>query len=408
MEGVCPQVMGEFPNSSGRVGSTATLTIDAGSRFVDGPYEILWSTKPITEETTDYIVLVKGEVPKNSTKVTVSFTIPEAPYGRNYVQFRRLWRPESPYGFIFNVLSAIKVEPQSGAPGTEVTIKGTGFPANCQDITISFDGQDCGLEVTASGLGSFSATFTIPQTIAGSHQFQAATGSLYLEELTASFQVVPEISIQPQQPEIGEEVTISGSGFAASSQITIEYDDITISDSPTTDANGSFSHSFPVPESTADEHVIVATDAAGNSATYELPLEDEPPPAPNPVHPCQGERFGWFGPQLVVFRWQPVEDPSGITYTLEVGSNTSVWPPTAIKEGLTTTSCTLRLEPGTYYWHVKAIDGAGNESSWALAPYPFTVGLFSVWYLITGGLIFLALFLLLVRAFFRRLSEYLR
>lgn len=408
MEGVCPQVRGEFPNSSGRVGSTATLTIDAGSRFVDGPYELLWSTEPITEETTHYVILVKGEVPKNSTKVTMDFTIPEAPYGRNYVQFRRLWRPESPYSFMFNVLPDIKLEPKSGTPGTEVTIKGTGFPANCQEISISFDGQDTGLEVSASELGSFSTTFTIPQTIAGKHQFQASTESLYLEELTASFQVEPKISIQPEHPEIGEEVTVSGSGFAASSQVSIEYDDIAISDSPTTDASGSFSHSFPVPESTRDEHIIIATDAAGNSATYGLPLEGEPPPAPNLVHPCEGERFGWFGPQLVVFRWQPVEDPSGITYTLEVGRNTSVWPPTAIKEGLTEPSCTLRLEPGTYYWHVKAIDGAGNESAWALAPYPFKVGMFSVWYLIIGGLIFLALFLLLIRAFFRRLSEYLR
>jgi hypothetical protein len=66
----------------------------------------------------------------------------------------------------------------------------------------------------------------------------------------------------------------------------------------------------------------------------------------------------------------------------------------------------MRLEPGTYYWRVKAIDGAGNESDWALSPFPFQVGFFSVLYLVAGGIIFLIIFVFIVRAFFRRIGEY--
>jgi hypothetical protein len=66
----------------------------------------------------------------------------------------------------------------------------------------------------------------------------------------------------------------------------------------------------------------------------------------------------------------------------------------------------MRLEPGTYYWRVKAIDGAGNESEWSLSPYPFQVGLFSGLYLAGGAVIFVIVFIFIVRAFFRRVREY--
>ena len=76
------------------------------------------------------------------------------------------------------------------------------------------------------------------------------------------------------------------------------------------------------------------------------------------------------------------------------------------KTGLTGTTYSVKIEPGTYYWRVKAVDGAGNEGEWAISPYPFKVGFFSTWYLVIGGLLFLFLFIMLVRVFLRRLREY--
>ncbi len=399
--------MGESKDS-GKVGSSATITIDAGSRQIGGPYQVLWSKNPIGEESTDYIVVSKGELPRETTKIAVDFTIPEAAYGRNYVQFRRNWRPEAPYGFSFSVLPNIKASPASGPPGTEVSIKGSGFPAKNKEVKLSFDGKDTKQEITASELGSFTTKFVIPETIAGRHEFKATVEGMYIQDTRASFEVRPVVNLEPKLPEIGAEVTLSGQGFAANSPVSIKYDDIAIAGSPTTNPQGSFSHKFNVPESPKDKHVITATDKAGNTATYGLPLEGEPPPMPSPLSPCRGERFGWFGPQSVTFRWDAVSDPSGVSYTLEIGNNVKIWPPTAIRIGLTNTTCIINLEPGTYYWRVKAVDGAGNESNWEYAPYPFKVGLFSIWYLIAGGLLFLIFFILIVRAFFRRLSEYIK
>lgn len=394
------------------MGSVATINIDGGSRTVDGPYTVRWSKKPIGKEEAvegvDFFVIAKGEVPKNSTRMSVEFVIPEAAYGVNYVQLIRAWRPETPYGFTFSVLPDIKASPASGAPGTEVTIRGTGFPAKNKEIKLSFDGKDTGFEITSSELGSFTVKFTVPETNAGRHEFKAYVENMYMEDTRASFEVTPTVSLEPKFPEIGAEVTLSGKGFAANSQMSIKYDDIVIADSPTTDHKGSFSHKFKVPESPKDKHVITATDKAGNTATYGLPLEGEPPPTPAPLHPCHGESFGLFGPQPVTFRWEAVEDPSGVTYTLEVGRNIKVWPPVALRTGMTNTSCIINLEPGTYYWRIKAVDGAGNESDWEYAPYPFKVGALSIWYLVIGGLLFLVVFIIILRIFLQRLSQYIK
>ena len=408
--------MGEKADTSGRVGSTATITIDAGSQQIGGPYKIVWSKTPIGEESTDYIVLTEGEFPRDTTKVTITFTVPEAAYGINYVQYRRNWRPEAPYGFAFTVLPDIKVSPSSGPPGSKVILNGTGFPANKKEVTLSFDGQDTTLAISTSGVGSFSAEFAIPNTIAGKHEFKATVESISMVDTSASLQVSPKISLSPEHPEIGAEVTVTGCGFASKSQVSIKYDDISISSSPTdkppiTDWNGSFSHSLKVPESSKDNHVITATDKAGNVATYGLPLEGEAPPAPNTITPGEKQqRFGVFGSQLVIFTWAEVSDPSGVTYILEIDNNLNFFPlePGMRKTGLTKPNCVIQLEPGTYYWRVKAVDGAGNESGWALSPYPFKVGLFSAWYLVMGGLIFVIIFILIVRAFFRRIREYLK
>jgi hypothetical protein len=380
---------------------------------VDGPYRILWSKKTITEESVegkDYFVLAEGEVPSRDTKATVSFTIPEACYGTGYVQFLRKWRPESPYGFSFSVVPDIKVSPTSGSPGAEVTVNGTGFPANNEDIKLSFDGKDTNLEISSNEMGSFSADFAIPYTIAGKHGFKATVKNIFLGDIITSLNVGPTISLEPEHPEIGAEVTLSGCGFAAKSQVSIKYDETSMADSPTTDETGNFSHKFTVPESSEDNHVITATDKAGNVATYSLPLEGEVPPTPNTISPGEKQnRFGTFGAQLVTFAWTDVSDPSGVTYTLEVNrDNTLFFPlePGMRHTGLTKPGCTMRLEPGTYYWRVKAVDGAGNESDWAQSPYPFQVGLFSTWYLVVGGLIFVVIFILIVRVFFRRVREY--
>ncbi len=369
----------------------------------------MWSKGPIaedSEEGVDYFVVAEREVPKGTTKVSLTFTVPEAPYGKNYVQLRRTYRPEDLYGFLFTVLPDIKAAPSPVSPGSTVSVKGTGFPTN-GNIKLEFDGKDTELDITSNGLGSFSAPFIIPETTAGNHDFKAIFGGALAESAAASFNVRPTISLDPELPEIGQEVTVTGHGFAINSTTSLKFDDVAISDSPPTDDNGSFTFAFKVPETSESKHTAVVTDKAGNTAKFGMSLEGEPPPTPNPTTPIQ-EKNGWFGPQLVTFTWAEVSDPSGVTYVLEMGDNLYFFPlqPGMRKTGLTKPNLAVKLGPGTYYWRVKAIDGAGNESEWGLAPYPIKIGFFSSWYLVIGAIIFLVVLILIIRAFFRRIREY--
>ncbi len=138
-----------------------------------------------------------------------------------------------------------------------------------------------------------------------------------------------------------------------------------------------------------------------------MDLEGEAPDKPIPIGP-KDQRFGWFGSQLVTFTWSEVSDASGVTYVVEIAENLNFFPlkPGMKKADLTESRCTATIEPGTYYWRVKAIDGAGNESEWSISPYPFKVGFISIWSIVAGAVIFLIVFVLLIRTFFRRLSEY--
>ncbi len=344
-------------------------------------------------------------MPKNGYSVTDSFTIPEAQYGNHYIQFWRYNRDDA-VNFQFTVRPKLEVMPQQAAPGTIIKVKGTGFPLDGEG-TVTFDGKATTIQVAPGANGTFLADFIMPVTIAGDHKFVANSPKVFTDVLTAMVKVVPVITMEPKQPEIGAEVKITGAGFAAKSIMKLKYDNVSIANSPTTAEDGSFVYTFKVPDSSAKDHKITAEDGAGNSAVWSLALEGKAPPKPTPMSP-KNERFGWLGDQSVTFTWSAVTDLSGVTYTMEVAEDLNFFPlkPGMKKVGLTKPDCTLTVKPGTYYWRIKAIDGAGNEGEWAISPYPFFVGFFSTWMLVAGGLVCLLVFILLIRAFFRRLRDY--
>ena len=68
-----------------------------------------------------------------------------------------------------------------------------------------------------------------------------------------------------------------------------------------------------------------------------------------------------------------MEDPSGVTYTLQIATDDSFNTLLLEKQGLTQSHYTLAGEESLqqtdsnapYYWRVKAVDGAENESAWS-------------------------------------------
>ena len=298
------------------------------------------------------ILLSQGNVPLRSYSINISFTVPEAEFGVNYVQYLRLGHND-PYGFQFNVKPRLIIIPDSARTGTTVTISGSGFPGD-DEAVLKFDGELTDVNITTNDTGSFTAQFTIPDTVAGNHEIIVDTPNLLTDTARATLNI-----ISPPPPP-------------------------------------------PPPEEPENENED--PDEPDNSPAF-TPTDIEPPAKPATVMP-EAHRVGFWGHEEVPFIWNGVSEPN-VTYTLEIADNFNFYPlqPGMKKTQLTQTSCTVGLDRGTYYWRVQAVDSAGNEGEWANSPYAFQVGLIPVWIFAIVAAILLLIMILLIRAAFRRTKQ---
>src|SRR5207245_4560429 len=113
----------------------------------------------------------------------------------------------------------ISLNPTSGPAGTNVTVTGNNFSPNSA-IVISYDGASVTTipaSTTTDLTGSFSATFTVPASTAGSHTVKATDASA--NSASVQFTVTPSISLTPTTGPTDTVVTIKGTGFATKSGI---------------------------------------------------------------------------------------------------------------------------------------------------------------------------------------------
>ena len=93
--------------------------------------------------------------------------------------------------------------------------------------------------------------------------------------------------------------------------------------------------------------------------------DTSPPAAPNLLSPSDGSTTSKPKP---TFDWSDVTDPSGVTYQLQVdNSGTGFSSPEVNRTGLASSNFTptSKLSKATYYWRVRATDGAGNAGAWS-------------------------------------------
>jgi hypothetical protein len=169
---------------------------------------------------------------------------------------------------------SISLSPNSGPPGSTITVNGSGFPANTQNIAILFDSQFLA-EVNANSNGAFTVAVTIPTSATvGSHQISANYGTGDIPK--ATFTVTSpqaSISLSPTSGTAGTTVTVSGTNFGTSKTITIKLDNNNITTTPTTvtsTTTGTFSATITIPTTTTvGAHTITATDGTLTaSATF--------------------------------------------------------------------------------------------------------------------------------------------
>ena len=283
----------------------------------------------------------------------------------------------------FTVSPSLEVDPLHAPPGGTTTVSGAGF-AGSKDVEI-FIGGDAVATKKTDKYGSFSTTVTVPELDEGTYDLEADDGSNALE-IEFTIDIGTEVGINPATSQaapgwVGQNVTMTGSGFAANTAITISYTSTPqVVATTTSDASGGFIASFNIPPSEGGAHTLTASDG---SKTMSVPfyIEQTKPSIPAPLLPADGGKAA----ARAKFDWGDVTDQSSpVTYSLQVASDESFSAIVIEVSGLTASEYTLpegtelpkTSEGSPYYWRVRATDAASNIGDWS-APDSFHVGGFS-------------------------------
>jgi hypothetical protein len=268
-----------------------------------------------------------------------------------------------------------------GQVGTSVPLSGKGFKAGAT-ISIKYDNVQVAT-ATADPSGSFSVLAVVPASRSGNHTILATDG---LNSNTISLGISPLIQSTPDSGNVGTDIVFKGFSFNPGATISVKYGSTQIA-TAAADLAGSFSGTFPAPASKGGNHVITISDGI-TALTSNFAMDSAAPPVPALSAPKSDTKTE----VMAEFRWEPVNDPSGINYSLQVARDANFSNPIIDKSEMIETAYQLgdteKLKSANksnpYYWRVRATDGASNESAWS-KPETFTVGFIMPgwgWYLI--------------------------
>lgn len=348
----------------------------------------------------NYKVVADGITANAKGSWEVSFKVPASSSGSHKIDARG---DESTLGEVketsFEVVPGIAIDKSSGSAGESITVSGSGFAAGESNIRVMFDGTVVVSGIRADDNGYWESTFSLPEMPGGRYTVTAEGSKTAKKDIKGvSFEIKASLSLSPAEGHVGTIINVSGSAFAAGKNVVVRYDDIQVA-STTTDEKGSFSASFPAPSSIHGSHQVTAEDAAGNRMTAVFTMESQPPAKPALTAPADGSRVGFVGKVTPTFEWSEVRDDSGVVYSLQIATSEDFAAPVVSIAGLSEPRYTLPqtegLSQGRYYWRVKAVDGAQNDSGWTAA-FSFKAGLLPLWAFITAVALLVVLIGLLV------------
>jgi hypothetical protein len=340
--------------------------------------------------------LTNGKVSTNALgHFSITLNIPPVPSGIHQLSVSDGENNDSED---FQVKSDTVVSPVSGYIGTDINLSGTGFISDHQ-VTIIFNTVPVAT-AKSNTKGSFLSTFSVPTYPPGLYKITATDGINTSEvDFTVNSNVTISNNSITTPGYVGAPVEIDGIQFQPGSTVIVTYDAKRVTTGTVKD-DGSFSVTFPAPASKYGEHTVTVSDGM-TTLPFMYYMDSTSPLAPTLLQPETGMRQK----AQSTFSWNPVSDPSGVTYVLQIADNMDFSPKSVLleKKGLTLTEYTLteteKLKAtgknAPYYWHVKAIDGASNESEWSNG-WTFTVGdilpAWALWTFIIIGVLSVSLF----------------
>ena len=160
----------------------------------------------------------------------------------------------------FSVVAGIFLGPSSGPVGTSVSVTGNGLVPNLS-TSIKYDGVAKATATTGPD-GSLNTSFLIPESKAGSHTVMASnTGG----SVSATFSIIPSISLSASSGTVGSSVTVTGKGFAAGVATQIKFNAATVK-TVTSTTLGSFTATFTIPSAPSGANTISATNTGGTAS----------------------------------------------------------------------------------------------------------------------------------------------
>ena len=157
----------------------------------------------------------------------------------------------------------------SGHVGTAFDLSGSGFDPNYL-VSLSFGltsipTASCTTGgLTTGGAGTFSCTFDVPASAAGTYEIQASDAN---NTGFANFTVNSALSFSVSSGSVGTQVTATATGLAATQSVSLTWNATTVLCSGTTSATGGFSCQFSVPHARNGADTVTAT-AGASSATH--------------------------------------------------------------------------------------------------------------------------------------------
>jgi hypothetical protein len=177
----------------------------------------------------------------------------------------------------------LSISPSTGNIGSSVAVGGTGYQASTTGTyficftqypgNVCYNFSSTQKAITTDGSGVFASSLTVPSNAFGTIYVEVISNGAIISQFP--FQVTLSISLNPDTGTPGTAVTVTGSGFAPSSVITIKYDGAIQTTTPptiTSDSNGAFSATFNAPAGSPGTHAVSATDASANSASATFTL----------------------------------------------------------------------------------------------------------------------------------------
>jgi len=285
----------------------------------------------------------------------------------------------------FTTTAGASLDLSSGHIGSRLTVHGSGFLVG-ETVTVTYDNLRVAMAVPDNN-GAFDATFTVPPSKSGSHVITVTDGTTtkqFAFTVESDAPLAPGLLLpannsdsrsmvymdwqdvdDPSQP---VEYSVQVSADQNFSTVVADIDGLTISEYTLTEEERLTASGQPAKFFWR----IKAADSAGNesewSETWSFTVNA--PATPELLLPASGE----YADKLVFFNWQTIVSlDSPVTYLLQVASDLGFTTLLIEKPDVADSEYQLSLEgkdefkkrEAPYYWRVKAVDGAMNESDWS-------------------------------------------